>query len=223
VKDTVESLGVPHPEVAYMLIDGVAGEFCTPVPDGAAVEVHPESSPPPGASARATPPLPEPRRYVLDAHMRRLAVYLRLLGSDARWWNDAEDADLARVAAEEQRILLTRDRGLLKRSLVVHGRFVRATAPEAQLREVIHAHDLATRARPFTRCLRCNGLVVDIEKREVLDRLLPGTRRSYARFRHCPGCDRVFWRGAHFARLRSIVEKALPEWHDERAMDTEVR
>ncbi len=223
VKDVVESLGVPHPEIAYVTISGSAADFSAPVPDGTHVDLSPETGASPAPGDRASPPLPDPRRYVLDAHMRRLAVYLRLLGFDSRWWQDAEDAELASVAAEEHRILLTRDRGLLKRSLVVHGRFVRATNPEDQLREVIAAHGLATRAHPFTRCLRCNGLVVDIEKREVLHRLRPGTRRSYTRFRHCAACDRVFWRGAHFARLRSIVEKALPEWHDERAGPRRIR
>lgn len=221
VKDVVESLRVPHPEIACVLINAAPAAFSARVPDGSDVHLHPEASLPEATDSRATPRLPDPRIYVLDAHMRRLAVYLRLLGFDARWWQDAEDAHLARVAAEEHRILLTRDRGLLKRSLVVHGRFVRATHPEEQLREVIRAHDLATRSRPFSRCLRCNGLVVDIEKDEVLHRLRPGTRRSYARFRHCPACDRVFWRGAHFARLRGIVENALPGWHDDRSSEEE--
>jgi uncharacterized protein with PIN domain len=165
---------------------------------------------------RAGPPPPDPPRFVLDAHLRRLAVYLRLLGIDTSWWPGADDPDLARVSGEEERILLTRDLGLLKRSAVSHGRFVRARKPREQLSEVVARYGLADHAHPFSRCVRCNGVVEDVPKADVLDRLEERTRRFYHRFRRCPGCNRLFWRGSHYTRMRWIVETVLPDWHDPR-------
>jgi uncharacterized protein with PIN domain len=217
VKDVVEALGVPHPEVELILVDGEPAGLDRRIPAGGRVAVYPrayELAPEPGE--RAAPPVPQPPRFVLDVHLRRLAVYLRLLGFDALWEERGEDAELAATAAREERVLLSRDRGLLKRSCVTWGRFVRATAPRRQLLEVADRFDLRERARPFTRCLRCNGRVVDVEKSAVLDRLLQGTREHYDAFRQCEGCERVFWPGAHYVRLRRIVELALPGWRDPR-------
>lgn len=218
VKDAIESLGPPHVEVAHIIVDGEPCDFGRRLADGDRVAVYPHGDEIADAP-RVTPPPESPLRFVLDAHLRRLAVYLRLLGCDARWWRDAEDADLARVSAEESRVLLTRDLGLLKRSIVRHGRFVRATDPMKQLDEIVQTYALAADARPFTRCLRCNGAVVPVPKQDVLDRLRPGTRRGYHLFRMCAACDRVFWRGAHYGRLRRIVRSVLPDWEDPRDVE----
>jgi len=56
---------------------------------------------------------------VLDTHLGRLAAYLRMLGFDSLYRNDYHDEELACISA------LTRDRGLLKRNIVVHGYLVR--------------------------------------------------------------------------------------------------
>ncbi|NJK90017.1 MAG: hypothetical protein HC923_11925, partial [Myxococcales bacterium] len=69
-------------------------------------------------------------RFVCDVHLGRLAAYLRMLGLDTRYSNDQDDPELAEIARAEGRVLLTRDVGLLKRSTVVYGAFVRATDPD---------------------------------------------------------------------------------------------
>lgn len=67
----------------------------------------------------------------------RLAAYLRLPGFDTLYRNDYADDELARIAAEDERVLLARDRGLLKRSVVTHGYYRRATRPRDQPPEVM--------------------------------------------------------------------------------------
>lgn len=213
VKDALESLGPPHVEVVHLVIDGRAVGFEHRLADGQRVAVYPESAEL-ADLPRTSPPPSRPVHFVLDTHLRRLAAYLRLLGSDARWWPGADDADLARVAADERRVLLTRDLGLLKRAIVVHGRFVRATDPREQLSEVVTAFSLRDEAQPFTRCLRCNSGVAPVPKEEIVARLLPGTRRGYRHFLRCTTCDRIFWRGAHYVRLARIVRAAIPGWRD---------
>jgi uncharacterized protein with PIN domain len=124
------------------------------------------------------------------------------------WWSsDADDATLADVSLSEQRILLTRDRGLLKRRAITHGLFVHSQDAEEQTLEVIRRLDLAQRLAPFTRCIRCNGRLAAVPKDEVSDQLEPLTREFYEEFSRCTQCGRIYWAGSHHARLAGLVER----------------
>jgi uncharacterized protein with PIN domain len=152
---------------------------------------------------------PEPlrvSRFVLDVHLGKLARRLRLLGFDALYRNDYADAELARVAGVERRILLTRDRALLKRAMVTHGLFVRATDPRRQIEEVLDRLDLYRAIQPFQRCVRCNGRLAAVTRRQVWDRLPPRTRLYVEAFWACGTCGQLYWEGSHFPALRRFVE-----------------
>jgi uncharacterized protein with PIN domain len=210
VKDLIESLGVPHPEVDGILVNGEFAGFSRPVRDGDSISVYPLfRSLDPGAAARLRPePLRRPA-FLLDTHLGRLAAYLRLLGFDSACGSALPDAELAERSAAEGRILLTRDRGLLKRSIVTRGCCVRSDSPRAQLREVVDRFDLAGAARPFRRCLACNGLLAPADKAQIEDRIPPGTSARFDAFFRCAGCGRIYWPGSHFARLQALVREAL--------------
>jgi hypothetical protein len=150
-------------------------------------------------------------RFVLDVHLGKLAEYLRLLGFDTLYCNQADDQELAVLSSQEGRILLTQDRGLLKRSLVTHGYFVRDTDPQQQLVEVLQRFDLQTAIAPFQRCLRCNGLLEPVAKAAISDRLLPKTREHYDEFRICSNCERIYWKGSHYERMQQFINNILQQ------------
>ena len=209
VKDIFESIGVPHPEVELILLNGTPADFSRLVHDGDRVSIYPafralDLSPLP----QLRPPLGE-HRFVLDAHLGRLATWLRVLGFDAAYENSCEDKELARISHEQKRILLTRDRGLLKRSEVVYGYFVRATEAKQQAVEVLRRFDLFASAAPFQRCLRCNALLEAVAKERILERLQPRTRQHYDAFRICPACQRIYWAGSHYEHLNQFVREVL--------------
>ena len=210
VKDQIEALGVPHTEVDLILVNGESVGFDHPLEDGDRVSVYPVFE-----AFDITPVLrvrPEPLRevrFVLDAHLGRLAAYLRMLGFDALYRSDYEDGELAHLSHDERRILLTRDRGLLKRSIVTHGYCVRETQPCSQLVEVVQHFDLFRLIAPFTRCVRCNGLLERVPKEQVRDRLLPETCRHYDDFCTCRACGRVYWHGPHAERMERLIEHVL--------------
>jgi uncharacterized protein with PIN domain len=208
VKDLIESLGPPHPEVDVVLVDGHAVDFSHRVEPGQRVSVYPAFS---SLDVRpltrvGPPPLPEPR-FVLDVGLGRLAGLLRMLGFDTLWRNDFADEALARLSRGEQRILLTRDLGLLKRAEVVHGYYPRATDPSHQVVEVVRRFQLAAPMRPFTRCLSCNALLDEAPLHEVRERVPSRVQALHTRFQQCPECRRVFWAGTHHARMQALVDK----------------
>lgn len=212
IKDVIEALGVPHTEVDLILVNGESVGFEYRLQDGDRVAVYPMfETLDIGPVARLRPePLRDPR-FVLDAHLGRLAGYLRLLGFDSLYRADYHDAELARISCRERRILLTRDRALLKRSEVSHGYWVRETDPLAQLREVVVRFDLRRIVRPFSRCMRCNGPLLDVAKAEIADQLYERTRQEHDRFRRCASCGRIYWRGSHYERLCRLLANLEPD------------
>ncbi len=201
----VESLGVPLTEVGALLVDGRAQPVSYVPRERESVEVRPVERPQrvPGA----------PLRFLLDVHLGTLARRLRLLGVDAAYESeDIGDPELASRSAAQRRVLLSRDRGLLRRRELWAGGFVYSDRPEEQLRDVLGR--FAPRLAPWTRCTACNGELKDADKESVRERLEHGTRRTYDVFAQCTACGRVYWRGAHHAQLQTIVDDAVREFGD---------
>jgi hypothetical protein len=207
VKHMIESLGVPHTEVELVLVNGESVGFAHPVHNGDRVAVYPVFE------ALDVTPLLRVReqplrttRLLCDAHLGALARLLRMAGFDTAYGNTLTDARIARIASDEQRVVLTRDRDLLKRRAITHGCFVRALRPREQLREVFERLDLARGARPFTRCLACNTPLRALADHAVPPSVPETVRATAPRFSTCDTCRRVYWEGSHWRRMRSIIE-----------------
>ena len=210
VKDVLEAMGIPHTEIDLILVNGDPVGFDHRPAFGDRVAVYPIfEALDIGSTARLRPePLRDPR-FVVDVNLGRLARLLRVLGFDVWWSSDADDQTLADISLDQRRILLTRDRGLLKRRVITHGLFVHSQQPEEQTREVLRRLDLRRQANPFTRCVRCNRRLAAVAKEQVSDRLEPLTRRHYNEFSRCPECGRTYWAGAYFVRLTGLVDELL--------------
>ncbi len=208
VKDVLEAMGIPHTEVDLIVVNGSPRGFGYRPNIGDRIAAYPMfEALDVGPTARLRPkPLRDPR-FVVDVNLGRLAWLLRLLGFDVWWSNDTEDATLTDVSLQQQRILLTRDRGLLKRRAITHGLFVRSDDPEEQALEVIRRLDLRERLAPLTRCVRCNGELAPATKEEVIDQLEPLTRRYYEQFSRCSQCGRIYWPGSHYEKLVRLVDR----------------
>ena len=167
-------------------------------------------------------------RFLADAHLGALARRLRMAGFDAAYDNRLGATAMLRLAADEDRILLSRHRELLARAAPAHGVFVHATDADAQLRELAERLGLARRARPFTRCLACNVPLRDVPKYAVAARVPPQVLLHHDRFRDCPACGRLFWQGTHWQRMRARLAAAgLPvtteDTMDEEALNISIR
>jgi uncharacterized protein len=215
-KHMIAALGVPHTEVELVLVNGESVGFDRILRDGDRVAVYPKFE-----ALDITPllrvrerPLRE-IRFVADAHLGGLAHLLRMTGFDTLYDNAFRDEEIERIATAERRIVLTRDRELLKRRTITHGCYVRALRSSGQIRELFDRLDLARSARPFTLCLHCNAPLDAVAKAQVSARVPPGVRDRYERFSTCPVCKRVFWEGSHWQSMRAMVEELIA-WHDHR-------
>jgi hypothetical protein len=201
VKDMIEAVGIPHTEVHLILVNGNPQSFAYHVQAGDQIDVYPEAAAKDHRPIRVTD-----ARFVADVHLGRLAAYLRMIGFDTLYPDDYRDEILAQVAADESRILLTRDAGLLKRKVVARGYYVHATDPWKQLTEVLHRFDLAAQARGGQpRCTACNGLLYEVEKALISDRIQPKTREFFDEFRECSVCHKIYWKGSHYKQMNAYL------------------
>ena len=206
VKDAIESAGVPHPEVDLILVDGRSVDFTHVLRGGERVAVYPmfESLDIAPLTRLRERPLRDPR-FVADVHLHKLARHLRLAGFDTLWGNDWDDDRIVDLARRERRTILTRDKAMLRRNDVERGYFVRNVAAEAQLAEVVGRLQLEALLAPFTRCRECNTILEDVAREAVLELIPDQVRGLYSRFRRCPGCERVYWEGTHFQRMKAVL------------------
>ncbi|GAB3384592.1 Mut7-C ubiquitin/RNAse domain-containing protein [Massilia agri] len=206
-KHMVEALGVPHTEVELLLVNGESSGFDRLLADGDRVAVYPAFGELDVHTLQRLRSWPAERlRFVADAHLGGLARLLRMAGFDTLYDNGYHDADIERIAREEGRVLLTRDRELLKRRTVELGCYLHALDPPEQLRELFSRLRLAGEVRAFTLCLHCNLPLRPVDKGEVLEQLPPRVRESHAEFTTCDACRRVYWKGSHYARMHDLLE-----------------
>ena len=216
IKDVIESLGVPHPVIGKLAVNGREVGFHHILHDKDMVEACPLTPPVnPFVPTILRPEALERIIFVVDVNVGKLALHLRALGFDTVYGSAVRDGKLAEIAHSQKRILLTRDAALLKRKIVMHGYLLRTQDSTRQLIEVVRLYDLSSRIKPLSRCIPCNGLLVPVGKEAILDRLEPLTRKYYESFHICEQCAKIYWAGSHqekiLAFIREVIEAARQE------------
>ncbi len=210
IKHLIESLRIPHTEVGKILVNNLQVDLTYLVQLDDHIQVFPITNMLDGDTQQLDLiELSEEKKFLLDNHLGRLAVYMRMLGFDVNYRNDYQDDELVSIARAERRILLTRDRGLLMRSVITKGYYIRNKDPKQQINEVLKRFNLFLHIDPFHRCLRCNSPLNPVDKENVENRLQPLTQKYYNEFHICPSCDQIYWKGSHYKRMLQLVDVFL--------------
>lgn len=210
IKDVIESLGVPHPLIGRLTVNGREVDFDYILLDNDTVEASPLTPPVNPLVPTILRPTPLSRiAFVVDVNAGKLALLLRMLGFDTLYGSDAKNGKLAEIALNQDRILLTRDNSLLKRKIVMHGYLLQDQDPARQIIEVVRLYDLSNRIKPMSRCMPCNGLLVPISKDAIMERLEPLTRKYYHTFHICEDCEKIYWPGSHHGKIMTCIENIL--------------
>jgi uncharacterized protein with PIN domain len=212
VKDAIEAIGVPHPEVDLIVANKESVGFDYHLDDGDRVSVYPvfesfDISP----VIRLRPKPLRDTRFVLDGHVGKLARLLRMLGFDTLYRPDFEDSEIVQIAADEKRIILTRDVELLKAGTVTHGYWVRSVSPNEQVGEILERFDLHSQIRPFRRCMVCNSPIAPVDKETVAGALPTKVRELHDEFYRCAGCRKVYWKGTHYHDMMEQIQNLSRE------------
>ena len=197
IKDAIEAIGIPHVEVNLIQVNNQVVDFNYRLKNNDIVSVYPV--------AKIQKKGAKEIKFILDVHLGKLAKYLRMCGFDTAYQNDYDDKKIIEISLEENRIILTRDIGLLKVKSVSNGYFIRDQNPKAQLTEVLKYFDLYQAINPFNRCIKCNGKLESIEKEKIIQQLEPLTQKYFDTFFRCTHCQSIFWEGSHFDRMSNFI------------------
>jgi len=210
IKDAIEAEGVPHTEVDLILINGISVGFDYHLQHGDRVSIYPvfESLDISPIAHLREKPLRK-TVFILDVHLGKLARLLRMLGFDTLYRNDYKYSEIVNISIKEKRIILTRDRSILKTKAVTHGYWIRSKKPENQIREVLHRFDILSQVKPFHRCMVCNGIIDKIEKKTIQSQLPAKTACYYDEFYKCLSCGRIYWKGSHYFKMKNLVHKLI--------------
>lgn len=206
IKDSIEALGVPHTEVDLILVNKKSVDFDYHLQNGDQFSIYPVFNDVNISNKVRLRDKPVPR-FIVDVNLGKLVKHLRMCSFDAIYSNSYTDHDIAQLAYTENRIVLTRDRRLLKQKIITHGYWLRSTDPIKQIYEVISRFNLVPMIKPFNRCLECNNLITPVNKEEILDQLEPKTIQYFDEFYRCKGCKRIYWKGSHFEQMSKFLDK----------------
>ena len=207
VKDLIESFGVPHTEIDLILINQKSVGFNYLINDGDDISAYPvfESLDISEVQHLRPRPLRQPK-FICDVHLGRLTRYLRMMGFDTLYENDFNDDEIVKLSRNEKRAILTRDRGILKRSEVTHGYWIRSLKVNGQAIEILKRFDLRNQIKEFSRCIECNELLKPVTKEKIIKVLPPKVAKMQNEFSRCASCGKVYWKGAHHQRMLIIIQ-----------------
>lgn len=206
VAEVIESLGIPLAEVDLVMVNSQPVERSRRLCENDYISVYPTFETFDISSLKTAQKEPlRITRFILDAHLGKLAKYLRMLGFDTLYRNDFGDQEIIEIAKEQNRIILSRDKLLLKSPEITHGYYVRATEKHHQLTEIVERFDLYSQFRSFTRCMTCNAVLKSKDKESIRNLVDPDTYKCFDEFFYCPDCAKVFWKGSHFARMERLI------------------
>lgn len=210
VGDTLVSLGIPFAEIDLILVNGSPVKITDEIKEDDRIAVYPKFE---NLNISSISRLREielgETKFILDCHLGKLAKYMRMLGFDTIYKNRMNDDEIIDIAIREKRIILTRDKLLLKSSRIVQGYFVRTIGKHEQLIEVVKKFDLYNKFKSFTRCMCCNSQLTELNNVAIADKVEPNIAKLYDTFYYCSKCDKVYWKGSHFKKMETYILSLL--------------
>ena len=210
VKDMIEALGVPHTEIDVILANGRSVDFGYILKDGDRICVYPVCETPDISDVIHLKPIPGCRsRFVADINIRDIVRYMRALGLDVYFNPSSSARDIIGISKKEDRIILTRSKKLLKHNDAVLGILLRRGPLEEQVRDVIQRLGIREEVKPFSRCLKCNSFLKDVNKSDIEERLPQKTRAYCDKYAICMSCNKIYWEGSHVVEMKRVIKEIL--------------
>lgn len=146
-------------------------------------------------------------KFLCDRMLGTLAKWLRIYGFDTLYaLSEMDDNQLVDIAKNEQRALITRDKNLVYAARRENVKVIQIFETDIDNQLKLISKDFKIKKSLFlSRCLICNSIVNEIDKKEVKNKVPDRVFQNNSKFWHCKKCDKIYWRGSHFDKM---IEKA---------------
>ena len=145
--------------------------------------------------------------FAAEKPLGKLSKWLRILGFDTIYEPDVAPVQFGEID-NRVGILLTRRRNTEKGSDPRRRIFIRSNHVFEQMKEVISVLGLSVKdIEPFSRCIRCNGAIERVDKKQMIDKVPDYVWETQNSFRVCVGCKRIYWPGSHTRRADGIIKE----------------
>ena len=189
IKEIIKDLGVPPTEVDLILINGKSVDFNTIVKDGDRVSVYPVFEFLNIQNVTSLRRFPLRRiQFIADIHLKDIVKPIRMLGFDIDSNGSYTTQDIIGKSIQEKRIILTKRKELLKSKSITHGLLIRPGTTVEQVKHVIEGLDIKDQIKPFSRCLHCNDPLENRQRKQIVDRISPGTKSIFEKHLLCKSC-----------------------------------
>jgi uncharacterized protein with PIN domain len=146
-------------------------------------------------------------KFAADRMLGRLAKWLRVIGQDVIYGPHLSGHGLIRAARNEDRLILTRDRGLKNKQPPPYI-FIASDHYQEQLRQVVTECRLSIGAGDlFSRCLQCNSALQARAKESIETAVPPFVFASQEKFFWCPQCRRIYWPATHHQKMVEELQR----------------
>lgn len=143
-------------------------------------------------------------KFAADRMLARVARWLRMLGADTIFNESIDGATMFKTARTEGRIMLTRDKRLKTAPDVL---FLNSNNFREQLRQILAQYPFDVLQNAFSRCSRCNTVLIQVDREVVQLRVPPFVYASNEKFSECPNCAHLYWGGTHRERIIREIRK----------------
>ena len=211
IKDMIESLGVPHTEIDIIIANEDSVDFNYILREGDRIRVYPAFAEPDKKTVHLRPSPFYNTRFIADTNLGNIARYMRVLGFDTCFDPSLSTRAIIELSLKEDRIIITKSRRLLKFRDVTYGILLRPGTSEAQIKNILFRLGIKDRVKPFSRCLRCNSILIRVEKKKIIDRIPLKTRSFCNEYSHCESCDKIYWEGTHVFEMKKVINRLLED------------
>jgi uncharacterized protein with PIN domain len=150
-------------------------------------------------------------KFLADAMLGNIARKLRLFGFDCKYFATIKDDQLLPIAKNENRILITKDHEIVnvckKQNIPVIELFSKDEID--QIVEICKKISLNKCKIDMTgiRCTICNGVVQQIDKEKIIDRIPVKVAQDMQQFWLCDSCNQIYWKGTHIRNLQKFIDQ----------------